>query len=409
MTLAFPTSTRLASLVAGGVIALAVLTAGSGTAATDSAFGATGCKTARQSHGHYDARLVGTNASDCLHGGHRADRIKGLRGRDVLNGGGGQDRINARDGVRDLVSCGGGEDTVLADSKDALSGCENQRVTVVDPPVTGGNCGVDPATLTAVGCELLHSDTGEVANPEQLWGDSSCVSDSRVQRLPVGGDTHARALGKAPTEDFYRQLTVLDGDDFYGERCELGINEHRYGDGGGDGTFAIYNEGDHEVTFMSVKIPDSLPLMTPHWQTIAQMKQTQPSAAGGGEPILELQLRDGQFYLDSPFGPYWTTDAHPGVWTRIALDVNYSQDPSRGTVTMYIDSNGDGDATDPGEQSPVTKAQTLKTEVAGGEAGDGIAPGEPIPSHLRMGVYHDPEIACPGGCSIDLDNVEVVG
>lgn len=53
-----------------------------------------------------------------------ADLLVGGRGRDRLYGGPGDDRLNTRDGVRDLVYCGTGDDTVRADSHDRLRGCE---------------------------------------------------------------------------------------------------------------------------------------------------------------------------------------------------------------------------------------------------------------------------------------------
>ena len=399
---------RIASGFAGGVVALALIAGGTGPVAADSALAASGCKTARSAQG-YVSRLIGTNGSDCLRGGHRRDRIRGLRGRDLLDGGAGRDRVNARDGARDLVHCGAGADVVLADTKDVLTGCEKERVTVVDPPeIDSSNCVVDATTIASSGCKLLKSDSSEIADPERLWGSLSCENSSRVQRLSGGGDDHVNAIGQAPTEDFYRQLTVFDGDDYYGERCELGKNEHRYGIDDPAGTFMTYGEGEHRITFFSIKLTGSMPLETSNWQTIAQMKQAQPSANGGGSPIIELQLRNGEFYLDSPTGEYWSTPAHAGVWTRFALDVNYSQVPGHGNVTMYVDSNGDGDAADPGERSPVIQAQTLKPEIAGGYEADGVAPGESIPSHLRLGVYHDPVIPCASGCSVDVDNIQVV-
>ena len=36
-----------------------------------------------------------------------------------------------------------------------------------------------------------------------------------------------------------------------------------------------------------------------------------------------------------------------------------------------------------------------------------ILQGESIPSHLRVGLYHDPHIKCPDGCSIDVDSIHV--
>jgi hypothetical protein len=41
--------------------------------------------------------------------------------------GAGRDRVNASDSRRDTVSCGAGRDTVTADRRDQLRGCERVR------------------------------------------------------------------------------------------------------------------------------------------------------------------------------------------------------------------------------------------------------------------------------------------
>jgi hypothetical protein len=97
------------------------------------------------------------------------------------------------------------------------------------------------------------------------------------------------------------------------------------------------------------------------------------------------------------------------------MEVTYSQHSDQGMVKLYIDRNGDGDALDPEEQSPNITTHTLKYETPDhhGAANDtdGLAPGDSIPSHLRIGPYHDPSIDCPApsGCSLQVDNVQVVG
>lgn len=97
------------------------------------------------SGGRGDDRLLGGDDRDYLRGGAGADRLRGGAGpdrlgggsgddvldggpgRDVLNGGTGRDRIDARDGRREVVRCGKGEDRVLADPADKLIGCEEIR------------------------------------------------------------------------------------------------------------------------------------------------------------------------------------------------------------------------------------------------------------------------------------------
>jgi hypothetical protein len=75
---------------------------------------------------------------------------------------------------------------------------------------------------------------------------------------------------------------------------------------------------------------------------------------------------------------------------------------------MGVDLNGDGDFSDPGELSRVFHTYTLKIQVPGPVTD--IAPGHPIPSHLRAGLYHNSSIPCPApaGCSVDIDNVQVL-
>lgn len=74
-------------------------------------------------------RLVGGSGADYLSGGSGHDRLVGGPGRNRIEAGGGSDSINSANGVRELVDCGFGRDTVKADLRDRLSGCE--RVTRV--------------------------------------------------------------------------------------------------------------------------------------------------------------------------------------------------------------------------------------------------------------------------------------
>jgi hypothetical protein len=280
-----------------------------------------------------------------------------------------------------------------------------------------GNCSVDPTTITGVGCNILRSDTAAVADATGgLWGNVECASASRYQFEHSGGDSAPESSGASQGNDSYRSLTVLDGDDFAGERCELGRNESRYGDNTGaqtDGTFALYEEGDHDVTFLSQRYPDNFSPAIQAWQTVMQMKQAQPSDNGGGGPVIEIQIYGGRLHLINRWHEIWSTPAPVSdKWIRYALDVNYSPDPEAGSMQLYVDLNGDGDATDAGEQSPQFHVATMLTETNGPNGtSDGYAPGDTIPDHLRVGIYHNPSIPCPppSGCSVDVDNVQVAG
>ena len=103
----------------------------------------------------------------------------------------------------------------------------------------------------------------------------------------------------------------------------------------------------------------------------------------------------------------WSAPAQLDTWTRFAFDIRYSQKRKRGRITVYADLDGDGGFSGAGERSATMKTYTLKREIRGGYK-DGIKPGKSIPSHLRAGIYHDDALDCGGGCSVDIDNVQVI-
>jgi hypothetical protein len=69
--------------------------------------------------------LKGGGGPDCLSGGDGGDVLNGGKGKDRFSGGGGNDHIDSADGVRETVDCGPGDDTVRADKRDTLKGCES--------------------------------------------------------------------------------------------------------------------------------------------------------------------------------------------------------------------------------------------------------------------------------------------
>ena len=246
----------------------------------------------------------------------------------------------------------------------------------------------------------LFADNG-AGDAIAKWGSVDCAQPTRVRTAVGGAAAHGPGEAERRTTGF-RHLKVVDGDNFYGERCELGLNDHR------SSPVALYHEGERRLTFISIRLPKHFPLGRTDWQTVMQMKQTQPAAAGGGAPMIELQARHGRWLLVDDWEPVWAGRAHKGVWTRFAFDVRYSQNPDLGTIRVYADRNGDGDALDNRERSRIIHRATLRRESSGGSPTDGIAPGESIPSHLRVGIYHDPAYSCPGSrCSIGIDDVDV--
>jgi hypothetical protein len=274
-----------------------------------------------------------------------------------------------------------------------------------DPPPEE-DCELSLSRLNTADCAVLASDTGRPRDPLPLWGSVECAATTRHHRPARGGDRSPTGYGVPQGGGAYRRLAVRDGDEFSGERCELGRNSHL----SSEHTFMLYREGEHRVTFLSLRLPKRFPLRGPRWQTVWQMKQTQPSANGGGGPMIEVQAFGRRFWLINDHQVLWSTRARRQIWTRFAIDARYSQDSSKGTLKVYVDTNGDGDASDEDEESPLFRRSTLRTETEGGVPDDGIEPGQPIPNHLRVGIYHDPIYPCAGprSCVVHVDNVQVV-
>jgi|SRR5829696_528448 len=261
------------------------------------------------------------------------------------------------------------------------------------------------------GPALIFSDTGTAPDPAVLWGKVDCEKQSRAQQINTGGDTHVTATGAPQGDSAFRRLSVSDGDDVWGERCELG-EDFRAG-----GPTVLYRQGKHRLTALSVRLPSTFPLNVFTWQVVMQMKQTFPAANSGGTPVLELDAYDGRWVLRQSLSRgsvsdsrvLWSVPAQANLWTRFAFDVRYSDRKKSGYIRVAVDLNGDGDFADPGELSKGFRTYTLKVETRGG-GGDGIKAGRAIPSHLRAGIYHDTAIPCLGvtGCQVDIDNIQVL-
>lgn len=73
-----------------------------------------------------DDALSGGDGQDTMNGGAGADVLRGGRGVDGYDGGPGDDLLDAADGRPELVVCGDGDDTAVADGADVLMGCEKR-------------------------------------------------------------------------------------------------------------------------------------------------------------------------------------------------------------------------------------------------------------------------------------------
>lgn len=79
--------------------------------------------------------LDGGQGNDVLRGADGPDVLQGGHGADTVDAGGGDDLVTSADGVRDVITCGAGGDTVRADTVDEVAiDCEVVERTYVAPP-----------------------------------------------------------------------------------------------------------------------------------------------------------------------------------------------------------------------------------------------------------------------------------
>lgn len=140
--------------------------------------------------------LVGGPAADALVAGPGDDVVDGGGGPDVVELGEGDDTARTRDGLVDLVRCGPGADSVVADAMDELVGCET--VSVPHPRtnrIRGHRVWVKPAVARFVLSSPTPGATFQCSLDGRRWNRCSSRPKVRSARLRVGRHTlRARAV-----------------------------------------------------------------------------------------------------------------------------------------------------------------------------------------------------------------------
>jgi hypothetical protein len=200
----------------------------------------------------------------------------------------------------------------------------------------------------------------------QEWANYSCQDASRVAQV-----TSPVAQGNKAYE-----ITLRDGDDSYGERCELGQgNPTRTG-------FPIFQEGQERWVSFQVYLPDDYPIDTRDWNVIFQEKQL----GSMGTPALSMEVQNGRFILMNADSngvsggtvQKWSGPAVRNQWVKFTVHTKFSPDPSVGTVELFGDLDGQGEKL----LLPEIHTHTMKRDDAG------VA----VPSQARIGMYRNPRI-----------------
>jgi hypothetical protein len=199
----------------------------------------------------------------------------------------------------------------------------------------------------------------------QEWANYSCESGDRVQEVASPAAQGKRA---------YR-IEVRDGDDSYGERCELGQANPTRGD------FPLFQEGQERWIGYQVYLPEDLNTDLDAWTVIMQLKQL----GSLGTPAVAMDFENGHFIFmtsdtnheSSGCDWWWQHPVVKGRWIKFLYHIKFSPDRNVGWTELYSDIDGDGVK----QVMPRTHMLTMKQE--GGKA---------VPSHSRIGLYRDPKI-----------------
>jgi Ca2+-binding RTX toxin-like protein len=141
------------------------------------------------SGGEGDDVLSGGDADDRLDGGGGDDRLDGGPGLDSYDGGEANDTIHARDGVRESVACGGGQDVGEADPEDDVAAdCEGVATPLAPPSLVDTAAPPAPAPGRSVAA-AVKSGTVLVRTP----GASTFTPLDPTRPVPVGSTFDTRA------------------------------------------------------------------------------------------------------------------------------------------------------------------------------------------------------------------------
>jgi hypothetical protein len=232
------------------------------------------------------------------------------------------------------------------------------------------------AMLVVLGTALVQATAASasiqaVADAErplnQEWANYSCQDASRVSEIESPAAQGRRAY----------ELEVRDGDNSFGERCEIGM-----GNPGRSG-FPLFQEGDERWISFQVYLPDDYPIDTPDWNLFFQIHQ----AGDGGCPPISLGVEDGQMKLfKSARNTYvldtremWAAPVERNRWMKITLHIKNSTNPDEGFVELFGDLDGTGMKT----LLPRTATHTMTLTSAG------LA----MINHARIGIYRNPRIS----------------
>lgn len=258
---------------------------------------------------------------------------------------------------------------------------------------------VSPVLWTADAERPFAQEWVSVTDPANNQGVTSDVATFPTTR--ISQDATVKAAGAASYR-FDVQAADADFYDANAQRTELGMGNPTRPD-----LDRLFNTGDERWIAWQVRLDPSFLVNVATWQLVLQLKQL----GAFGSPVFGLSVRDGQWRLDRTSNDptnQWPASLNPlyfllgpavtGQWIKFLLHIRFHYDPAIGFVEMW------GDLADgQGYRSLLTKTMQSTQKLSDGTGG--YALGQPIPVHLRAGIYRDKAIG--GATSVWYDNFTV--
>jgi hypothetical protein len=247
----------------------------------------------------------------------------------------------------------------------------------------------------------------EAPPPGRIIWTADAERPMRAEWTSVSTQTHCQDLtSQSPVDErvsrvttptaqgrYAYRSTIQDGDDCDGERAEVGqgnplseSGEHR-----------LFREGQDVWISWQMRLGPTFPLDAQTWQSVVQLKQL----GSLGTPVVNVDAAFGQWRLNVADGngvsdggrTLWAGPATRETWAKFTLHVRFSPDPARGFIELY------GDLADGLGLRPLlvrTPTWTMKRDPQTGEA---------VRSHVRLGIYRNPEIS--GSAEVFYDGLTV--
>jgi Ca2+-binding RTX toxin-like protein len=162
--------------------------------------------------GSLDDTFKGNGSGNIFEGGRGEDYLEGKAGTDTLDAGASSDLVWARDGVRDVVDCGGGGDLAVVDREDDTRNCRWRDRTGSRKPVVGEWAliqGTDFGYGTPVGDRLYQKLTGSLKIPTGSKIDAAHASVRVTIASTAKGGRQVTSVSGGPLKvDLGRRSTV---------------------------------------------------------------------------------------------------------------------------------------------------------------------------------------------------------